>query len=126
MSQSTEKGSKKIYNKTPKPYRALNFTWKTSSLSNRAKFDGPNGHSGIIKQIVQDAKDEGYDTSYSFVERTIGLFFKKIITNMRHGNFIVVDEIGSFGMTPSEKKRCIQADEDTSSKRAFARYGIND
>ena len=44
---------------------------------------------------------------------------------MRHGDYIVIDEIGTFGMTSREKRKRIQEDEDLARKRTFNRYTIN-
>jgi hypothetical protein len=101
----TERKSKRICIQDERPYRALNSISTTSTSSGKVPFDGPHGWNLIIRQIVEDGKEQGMDLSYNLVERVIRLFFTRIVNRMRLGVYVKIDELGFLGMTMQERQR---------------------
>ena len=69
-----------------------------------SSFEGPKSSRKISKQISLDCKERNIELSDKDVYDIIGFFFRHIVLHMKKGDFIIVDELGKFGMDPKTKK----------------------
>lgn len=89
-----------------KSYQVLNFSLKVNSLPGKDKtFKGPSSNRAICEQIESDAKSIGMDLSSGVIKNIIGLFFTHILSYMKKGDYIRIDELGDFGMSRKEKTK---------------------
>lgn len=95
-----------------KPYRALDFQLKTSLLPGKIdSYKGPVNSREISRQVALEAKEKGIDITGDEVRFIAGLFFNRAQFYMRKKDFVIVDGLGSFGMTPKKRKDVDKEDE---------------
>jgi hypothetical protein len=77
-----------------------------TSLQGKVKdYSGPTDSRAICRQIQKDCQERGIEMSDKMIFRIVGLFFRQIVNHMKKGDYIIVDELGEFGMTSAEKKK---------------------
>lgn len=80
---------------------------RLSSVRGRTKYDGPKKYAQIIRQIKQDS---GGSISEEHIDRVVRLFFSNqgLGKLLKQDNSFRIGPLGTFQITPNEKKRRIE------------------
>lgn len=89
--------------------QALDFSLKATTLPGKiADYSGPKKHSQICSKVSEDAIANGMNVPDSMVDYIIRRFFYRVLAHIKLGNTIILDDLGTLGMTPKERKKRIE------------------
>lgn len=89
-----------------KAYQVLDFSLTTSLLPGKDNnYSGPKTIVEICEKISEESKQLGLDVPYDNVYAIIRHYFYQMISHMKKGDFMRLEEMGDFAMSPAERRK---------------------